>query len=100
MMLEKYRTQVIETLKACKDPVRAREFLAEVDLALMNGRVTARAQKMFWAALNNDLDALAQESATLSEKHGVALTGVVLVAQAAISLYQLTIASDEEGLVS
>jgi hypothetical protein len=100
MMLEKYRIQVIETLKACKDPVRAREFLAEVDLALMNGQIGARAQKTFWDALNNDLDVLTQEAAMLSEKQGAALTGVALVAQAAISLYQLTMASDEEGLVS
>ena len=97
MMLEKYRLQVMETLKACNDPVRAREFLAEVDLALVNDGVSARAQKMFWTAMKNDLDILARESATLSEDQGAALTGVVIVAQAAISLYRLTLTSDEEG---
>ena len=97
MMLEKYRFQVMETLKACKDPVRAREFLAEVDLALMHGQISTRAQKMFWTAMNNDLDILARESATLSDEQGAAFTGVVLVAQAAISLYRLTLAGDEEG---
>jgi hypothetical protein len=100
MMLEKYRLQVMETLKACKDPVRARGFLAEVDLALMNGKINAQAQKVFWTALNNDLDVLAQQSTRLSERQAATALGVIVTAQAVISLYQLTLASDERGLAS
>jgi hypothetical protein len=98
MTLAKYRIQVMETLKACKDPAKAREFLAEVDLALMYSQISAHVQKMFCAAFKNDLDVLGQEAATLSDKQNATLSGVIVAAQAAISLYQLTIASDEEGL--
>jgi hypothetical protein len=98
MTLEEPRIEVMQKLKACRDPVQARELLAEVDLALMKSQISVRAQKRFWEALKKDLDVLAQESAVLlGNQAAVALSGVIVAAQATISPYQLTLASDEDG---
>jgi hypothetical protein len=99
--LEDYRLEVVEKLKACQDPDRARGLLSEVDLALMNAQVSARAQKRFWEALNSDLDVLARGSAVRLDRGAVTtLDRIIFAAQAAIVLYHLSIASDELDLGS
>ena len=98
MTLDEYRVQVIEKLKACRDPARARGQLAEVDLVLMNSRISDRVQKTFWETLNNDLDVLAQESTLLLEKPAAtALSAVIAAAQTVIAQYRLLIASDQQN---
>lgn len=89
MGLDEYRLQVIESLKNCQTPGRARELLAEVDLVLKSSQLSAGTQGMFWQTLSSDLDLITQDSPLLLEKQAAAaLIAVVAVAQRMIVQYQ------------
>lgn len=97
MTLEEYRIQVIEKLKACREPLWARNLLAEVDLVLTNSGISDQARKTFWEDLKNDLEVVAQESTLLLEKQAAtALSAVITAARAAIAQYQLLLATRGE----
>ena len=59
--IDGYRVQVLERLKNCGDPGKARDILAEVDVALHALELSPRAQRAFWEGLDTDLDVLAEE---------------------------------------
>jgi hypothetical protein len=86
LTLDGYRIQVLERLKGCQDPARARDLLAEVDLMLGASGLSPRAQQAFWQGLSTDLEVVAEESTKLLGKdRAVRLTAVVLAAQADIA---------------
>jgi hypothetical protein len=86
LTLDEYRIQVLEKLKGCEDPRRARDLLAEVDLMLGASGLSPKAQQAFWQGLSTDLEVVAEESTKLLGKdRAVRLTAVVLAAQADIA---------------
>jgi hypothetical protein len=95
MMLDEYRTRVIDRLKTCRDTAEARSILAEADFLLMNSRVTKLTQDKFWETLNEVLDALAQEAKSLPDREpAVKLSAIVAAAQARIAYYRERKAGD------
>jgi len=63
--LEGYRIQVLEKIKATREPQRARDLIAEVDVALRATGLRRGAQRAFWEALHTDIDVLTEESVTV-----------------------------------
>jgi hypothetical protein len=78
--LDGYRIQVLEKLRSCRDPRKAREVLAEADVILNASGLSRPAQRAFWEGLSTDLDMLAEEPAD-------ALTAIVTAAKADIAKY-------------
>jgi hypothetical protein len=94
LTLDGYRIQVLEKLKGCQDPGKARDFLAEVDVMLNASELSPTAQQAFWHDLATDLEVVAEESAGLLAKGaGATLAAVVAAAQADIAQYLLIISS-------
>jgi hypothetical protein len=78
--LDGYRIQVLEKLRSCRDPRKAREALAEADVILNASGLSRPAQRAFWEGLNTDLDMLAEEPSD-------AITAIVAAAKADIAKY-------------
>ena len=92
--LDGYRIQVLEKLKSCPDPGRARDLLAEVDVMLGASELSPKAQQAFWHGLSTDLEVVAEESAKLLGKDAAAtLSGVVAAAQSDIAQYLVILSS-------
>ena len=88
LTLDGYRFQVLERLKGCQDPGRARDLLAEVDVTLGATDMSPKAQQAFWHGLSTDLEVVLEESTRLLEKDRAArLTTVIAAAQADITQY-------------
>ena len=88
LTLDGYRIQVLERLKGCQDPGRARDLLAEVDAMLDATDMSPKAQQAFWQGLSTDLEVVLEESTRLLEKDRAArLTTVIAAAQADITQY-------------
>ena len=86
LTLDGYRIQVLERLKNCPDPRRARDLLAEVDVMLDASGLSPKAQQAFWQGLSTDLEVVGEESTKLlGQDRAVRLTAVVLAAQADIA---------------
>jgi hypothetical protein len=97
MMLDEYRTKVIQRLKGCQNTAAARHILAEADLVLMNSHLTRLTQDKFWETLHEDLDALAEEAKFLSDREaGLKLSSIVVAAQTRIARYRERIAGDQD----
>jgi hypothetical protein len=97
MTLEEYCIQVIEKIKACRDPARVRDLLSEVDGLLTRSRIGHHTRATFWEALNNDLDVVAQESTLLLERQAATALSAVVAAQTVIAQYQLRRVSDHQN---
>ena len=83
LSLEAYRIQVIEKLKAVKNPGRAHALIDEVDSALKATDLSTTAQRAFWEALHTDLDVIAEEwSEILGKEAAVALATILATAKA------------------
>ena len=94
LTLDGYRIQVLEKLKGCRDPGRARDLLAEVDVMLSASELSPKAQQAFWHALSTDLEVVAEESTKLLGKDAAAtLSGVVAAAQSDIAQYLVVLSS-------
>jgi hypothetical protein len=94
MSLEEYRLAVVEELKACTDPLRSRELLAQVDAYLGATAMSDGAQKAFWQSLNHDLNIIAHQMSRPLERHVVRARAAIAAAQAAIAQYQRQLRSD------
>lgn len=92
MTLDEYRTQIVESLKARPDIVRARDLLAQTHLVLINSGISAQTQTRFWESLNDDLELLEQESKLPEEHAANALRAVIAAVQSVIAQYQRLIA--------
>lgn len=89
MVLEEYRTQVIERLKACRDTIAVRAVLAEADLILMSSQLTAITRDKFWETLEEDLDVIRKESKNIADRKAAAILDALLAAaQARIARYR------------
>lgn len=80
LSLDGYRIQVLERLRACRDPREAREVLAEADIILNASGLSRPAQRAFWQGLDTDLDVL------LEDPTG-ALSAVIAAAKTDIAKY-------------
>ena len=78
--LEGYRIQVLEKIKATRDPQRARDLIAEVDVALRATGLRRAAQRAFWEALHTDIDVLIEESVTVLGRDLAAELGAIIAA--------------------
>lgn len=97
MMLDEYRTRIIERLKSCRDTTAARGILVEADLVLRTGRLTRLTQNTFWETLYEDLDTMGEEAKFMIDgEAGVKLSTVVAAAQARIARYREKTAGDQE----
>jgi hypothetical protein len=97
MLLEEYRTKVIERLRSCRDTAAARHILAEADLVLVNSRLTSLTLDKFWETLLEDLDGLAEDARFMMDREaGAKLSAVVVAARARIARYRERIAGDQE----
>jgi len=94
LTLDEYRLQVFEKLRACSEPARTRDILAEVHTMLTSSRLSESGQKAFWQSLNHDLNVLAHQSAQPSDRAVVSAPSVIATAQAAIAQYQRQLKSD------
>jgi hypothetical protein len=92
--LDDYSLGVLERLKACIEPARARELLAEVDAILTATDVSDGAQKEFWQNLNHELNVFAHRLSRPSTRSVVSARSVIAVAQAAIAQYQRRLKSE------
>jgi hypothetical protein len=95
MILEEYRLQVLERLKACTEPARTRELLAQVDGYLATLGVSDGAQKAFWQLLSHDLNVIAHNMSRPPERQVINARSAIATAQAAIARYQRQLRSDE-----
>jgi hypothetical protein len=77
MLLEEYRTKVIERLRACGDTTAARGILAEADLFLTNSRITVITRDKFWETLQEDLEVIREESKYITDRQAAATLGTV-----------------------
>jgi hypothetical protein len=94
LTLDGYRIQVLERLKGCPDPGRARDLLAEVDVVLGTSQLSPTAQQAFWHSLATDLEVVAEESTKLLAKDAAAgLAMVLAAAQADIAQYLLILST-------
>jgi hypothetical protein len=92
LTLDGYRIQVLEKVKSCEDPGRARDFLAEVDVMLGASELSPEAQQAFWHGLSTDLEVVAEESAKLLGKDAAArLAAVIAGAQGDIAHYLIVL---------
>lgn len=80
LSLDGYRIQVLERLKNSGDPQRARDVLAEVDVALNALDMSPRAQRAFWEGLYTDLDVVAEEWMQLLGKERATTLGAIIAA--------------------
>ena len=94
LTLDGYRIHVLEKLKGCQDPGKARDFLAEVDVILAASELSPEAQQAFWHALSTDLEVVREESAEILGKDVVArLAAVIAAAQDDIAQYLVILPS-------
>jgi len=82
MTLEEYRLKVVERLTACNDSVAAGSVLAEVDLTLLNNRMSPSLQERFWQNLHGDLDNLTDQACFLDKPVAAKINAIALTAQA------------------
>ena len=61
LSLDGYRIQVLENLRVCRDPRKARDVLAEADVVLNASGLSRAAQRAFWEGLDTDLDVLLED---------------------------------------
>ena len=88
LSLEGYRIQVLEKLKAVRDPQKAHDLIAEVDVALRATGLRRAAQRAFWEALHTDIDVLTEESATvLGRDLAAELGGIIATAKTEVRHY-------------
>jgi len=88
LSLDGYRIQVLEGLKNCGDPQRARDVLAEVDVALNAPDLSPRAQRAFWEGLDTDLDVVADEwLRLLGKERASTLSAIIAAAKGDIAGY-------------
>jgi hypothetical protein len=80
LSLDGYRVQVLEKLRACRDPRKAREILAEADVMLNASGLSRPAQRTFWLELDTDLDMLAEDPTE-------ALSAIITATKADIASY-------------
>jgi hypothetical protein len=92
--IDGYRVQVLERLKNCGDAEKARDILAEVDVALHALELSARAQRAFWEGLDTDLDVVAEEwTHLLGREPAATLDAIIAVAKGDIAQYILIVSS-------
>jgi hypothetical protein len=88
LTLDGYRIQVLEKLKGCPDPRRARDLLVEVEAVLAATGLSLRAQQAFWQGLATDLEVVAEDyTGLLGKDRAVRLSTVIAAAQADIVKY-------------
>jgi hypothetical protein len=93
--LEEYRADILGRIKACTDPVRARDVIAEVDLAFSATSMSEGAKAEFWQTLTHDLSVLAHRLSRPPSRPVAKIRSVIAIAQAAIAHYQRQLRSDE-----
>lgn len=92
--IDGYRVQVLERLRNCGDPKKARDILAEVDVALHALDLSARAQKAFWEGLDTDLDVVAEEwTQLLGRERAATLNAIIAAAKGDVAQYILIVSS-------
>jgi len=94
MTLEEYRATALGKLKSCRSQGEVLGMLAERDLRLTSSQIADQVRKTFWEKLNNDLDTLNQETATLPGQAATTLSAVISAAQTVIEQYLLLLASE------
>ena len=88
LSIDGYRVQVLERLKNCGDAEKARDILAEVDVALQALDLSARAQRAFWDGLDTDLDVVAEEwTQLLGRERAATLNAIIIAAKADIARF-------------
>lgn len=92
--IDGYRVQVLERLKNCGEPKKARDILAELDVALHALDLSAGAQRAFWEGLDTDLDVVAEEWPQLlgTERAGT-LNAIIVAAKREVAQYLLNVSS-------
>jgi hypothetical protein len=89
LILDDYRTTLIERLKSCLSTAEARAILTEADLVLTNSRLTPLTRDKFWETLQEDLQTLGLEAGALSDREARSkVEAVVAAAQARIARYR------------
>lgn len=89
MMLDDYRTTLIERLKDCLGTAEARAILTEADLVLTNCRLTPLTRDKFWETVQEDLERVGLEAGALSDREArFKLAAVIKVAHARIARYR------------
>jgi hypothetical protein len=89
LILDDYRTGLVERLMSCLSAAEARTILTEAHLVLRNSRLTPLTRDRFWDALQEDLETLGFEARTLSDRGTrLKLAAVVAAAQAGIARYR------------
>jgi hypothetical protein len=79
---DEYRAQVVQQLKACSEPARALELLADVETMLSATHISKALERAFWTGLSQDLDLLAQQATLLDPGAAAALRAVITTARA------------------
>jgi hypothetical protein len=96
MMLDDFRSGVIERLKGCRDTTAARHILAVAELLLTNSHLTSLRRDGFWVNLCENLDGLAEDARLMIDREaGLKLSTIVVAAQARIARYREQIAADQ-----
>ena len=75
----------MQRLKACIDPVRSREIIAEADSFLEAAAMSDHEQQAFWQKLTRELNVVAHRLSRPPDGNVVRVRAVIAAAQAAIA---------------
>lgn len=81
LTLDEYRAHVVMQLKACAQPARAGELLADVETMLAATQTSPSLQKAFWRGFSQELDLLAQQATLLDSDAAAKLRAVIATAR-------------------
>jgi hypothetical protein len=85
MIIDECCFAVMQRLKACIDPVRSREIIAEADSFLAAAVLSDHELQAFWQKLNRELNALAHQLSRPPDGNVVRARAVIAAAQLAIA---------------
>jgi hypothetical protein len=88
MIIDECCFAVMQRLKACIDPIRSREIIAEADSFLEAAALSDHEQQTFWQKLHRELNVVAHQLSRPLDGNVVRARAVVAAAQAAIADHQ------------
>jgi hypothetical protein len=96
MTLDEYGIQLLERIRNCSSPTKARDLIAEGHLFLAQSHLSERTLRTFWSSLRASLEFLSEDLIDVGESRAVR-SAVLTAAHVAITQHQneLAVPPDE-----
>jgi hypothetical protein len=88
MTLDEYRLQMLQRIRDCSFPDRARDLIAEARQFLAQSRLNEPTLRALWSNLRADLEVLSEDLIDVAERSGRSQRGAILAA-AHVAIVQL-----------